>query len=153
MDLPPSKLVTSRVPDLVFEEASTADVVRRPRRHASYGTDTDTRLARGDRCVVGLRDGDIVYHNWISFDADLIARRCPGIGRIAGTAYAYDGYTAPEWRGLSIQPAALSWIGRWATDRASRLLLSIEPDNVRSVRAAEKAGFRILSGDMSKERT
>ena len=151
MDLPPRVVVSSRVPGLEFREASPAEVAHRPRRHASYGTDTEIRLARGDRCVIAARAGEIVSRNWVSLDPDLIARRCPGPAELDAAAYVYDSYTAPEWRGLSIQAAALGWIGTWVAERASRLVLSIGPDNASSLSAARKAGFSVVQTGMSGE--
>ena len=128
-----------------FEEVSPADVRNHPRRFASYGTDIEDRLLRGDRCFAGRFGSRVVLRTWICTDAGFIARRSPGLGRFSRAGYVYDTHTDPEWRGRSIRGASLHWVARHLSESLDFLVLSVRLTNFASIRAAAKAGFEVVA--------
>jgi predicted GNAT family acetyltransferase len=128
--------------EVVFREVR-GDVVREhPRRYASYGIDADVRLARGDRCYAGSVAGRVVFRMWVSTNNEFIRRRSEKLGRLERAAYVYDSFTEPDWRGRSIRGASLTWLAGVMASDVDRLVLSVDADNLPSIRAARKAGFR-----------
>ena len=132
--------------ELTFEEVRHEAVLGHPRRFASYGTDVDHRVARGDRCFAGTTGGRIVFRMWLCTDAVFIAHRSPRLAAYGRAGYVYDSYTDPAWRGRSIRGAALHWVANRMSDSLDYLVLSVLPTNLASVRAARKAGFRAVDG-------
>lgn len=100
-----------------------------------------TWLARGDRCLTGLVDGQPVTYLWLS----CVRRDLPGvsvdIGR--GKAYVYKTFTVAACRGRGLNRAALSVALQWcAASDIGQALIDVDRANLPSVRAITQAGFQ-----------
>ena len=143
LPVPAARLIAAPA-GLSFEEVRHEAVLRHPRRFASYGTDVDHRVARGDRCFAGAIGGRVVFRMWLCTDADFIARRSPRLAAYGRAGYVYDSHTDPDWRGRSIRGASLHWVSKHMSDSLDYLVLSVLPTNLASIRAARKAGFMAI---------
>ena len=137
-----------RPPDPVrFDSVDATAALLHPRRYASYGVDVEQRIARGDLCFAGTAGRQVVYSMWLSLDPSFIAVRAPRLHRYRRSGYVYDSHTHPLWRGQGIYGAALHWVARTFGDSVDHLTLSVQPNNLSSIRAAVKAGFvRVADG-------
>jgi hypothetical protein len=144
LELPPAVSSLAPPPGVGFEEISRAAVLAHPRRYASYGIDADVRLDRGDRCFASHLDGRVIFRMWVSTNARFIRQRSERLGALPRAAYVYDSFTEPAWRGRSIRGASLRWLAAILAEEADRIVLSVDADNLASIRAAKKAGFRSI---------
>jgi hypothetical protein len=144
LEMPRAGTPVSPPAGVEFCEVEAETVLKHPRRYASFGIDTDVRLGRGDRCFASQVAGRVVFRMWVSTDLLFIRRRSERLGALGRAAYVYDSFTDPAWRGRSIRGASLCWLADRMTGEVDRIVLSVEADNLPSIRAAQKAGFRQL---------
>ena len=142
LELPPTAPTIEAQAQVQFHEVAMDAVLAHPRRYASYGIDAEVRLRRGDRCFASEVDGRVIFRMWVSTNARFITQRSERLGALPRAAYVYDSYTDPVWRGRSIRGASLRWLAGVLENEVERIVLSVDGDNLASIRAARKAGFR-----------
>jgi RimJ/RimL family protein N-acetyltransferase len=101
------------------------------------------RLDCGARCHGCLLDGELVNVGWTSVGyLELV----PGIRILDKDSIAiYDCYTPPEFRERGYYTESLIRMLRQIRDAgAARALIAVDPDNIPSIKAIERAGFQPL---------
>jgi RimJ/RimL family protein N-acetyltransferase len=101
------------------------------------------RLDSGARCHGCLLGGELVNVGWTSVGyLELV----PGIRVLDKDSIAiYDCYTLPAFRAKGYYTESLIRMLRQIRDAgAVRALIAVDPDNVASIKAIERAGFRPL---------
>lgn len=102
------------------------------------------RLAAGHRCFVARQDGRIVSASWIAEGWGFVDYLECDLNVGPETAYIYDTYTLPSFRGLNISPAMTVEIIRGLRTKGfGRLISAIAPENKANLRSREKVGFRV----------
>jgi hypothetical protein len=144
LELPPPESSLQPPSGVRFGEVDRDAVLAHPRRYASYGIDAHIRLDRGDRCFASEIDGRVIFRMWVSTNEGFIRQRSARLGALDRPAYVYDSFTDPAWRGRAIRGASLRWLAGVLAADAERIVLSVDGDNIASIRAAQKAGFRSI---------
>jgi ribosomal protein S18 acetylase RimI-like enzyme len=101
------------------------------------------RAAAGDVCFVASFEKRIVASGWATTTAPWLDYLEAPLAFHPGDVYLYDLYTLPEYRGRGIGLAF--WAAQLRHFQAAgcrRVLSTIEPENLRSVRIAAKTGGR-----------
>jgi GNAT superfamily N-acetyltransferase len=96
-----SELVVSSGP------VSKDDFLKCAQRFREIVPSADARFASGDLCFGALIDGKYVHLKWVGFNRwyDSDTGRYIQLG--SDSAYVYDGYTLPEFRGLGLTSVVL----------------------------------------------
>jgi GNAT superfamily N-acetyltransferase len=130
--------------DVTFSWATLQDLEQFPSLElltsATGRRDSTARLARGDRCLVGLYRGAPVTYLWVTFSI----RELPGLRwpLAAQTAFVYKTFTLEAWRGHGFNRSAVSWaLGECRRAGCSRAFVDVDRTNEPSVRALRHAGF------------
>ncbi|HWI53272.1 MAG TPA: GNAT family N-acetyltransferase [Symbiobacteriaceae bacterium] len=140
---PPVPARTAKVP-LQIRIVDQADGLTQP--------GWEQRWSRGDVCYGAWAGGVCVHHSWVTTQDSLIGEVHGRIKVAAGEAYVYDCFTSAESRGQGIFPAVLSHIGRGLVSSGTlRIWIAVEHENRSSIKAIERAGFR-LAGEVSYRR-
>jgi GNAT superfamily N-acetyltransferase len=135
---------TVHSPDLQFRWVNLPDLEQFPSLElltsAAGRRDSTARLARGDRCAVGLYHGTPVTYLWVTFSVrELPNRRWPVA---AGTVFVYKTFTLDAWRGHGFNRSAVSWaLAQCAREGYRRAFVDVDRANEPSVRALQHAGF------------
>lgn len=104
-----------------------------------------SRFSRGDLCCCALHKSDVVSYCWVVSHRELVGEieRVVKLGE--GEIYLFDAFTSPPHRGRNLFPAILSKSLKWAKSQAySRALIFALTNNRPSIRAINKAGFRLF---------
>jgi GNAT superfamily N-acetyltransferase len=92
--------------------------------------DAARRLARGERCFVARRDGDLVAMRWLSTERADIEYLGLSFPLGPGLTYAYDGFTDPEARGSGFATLSGAHMGDQLRREGYRAVLStMLPEN------------------------
>jgi GNAT superfamily N-acetyltransferase len=95
--------------------------------------------------VDGTIEGKEVYHLRISLDRVAMIRLLPCCHVSEKTAFFYDGYTDPHFRGNGIFSAGLNFSLRYLQSHGfEKVYLRTHPMNTSSIRGAERVGFRLI---------
>lgn len=139
----PSPVVATKTPltiTLLDEtQVNEYNAFRRPRDPNS----AHKRLAAGDKCFIARRDAKIVGACWSATGRAWSAYLARWIALAPDEAYAYDSFTAPEWRGQGIFPALTREMHEFY--RASgirRIIRFTVPENRASMSSA--IGYRTV---------
>ncbi len=99
------------------------------------------RMNAGDRLVLGIAAGKVVYFGWLMFgQMDLgLGDYRPVSGR---SIYAYKLFTHAGFRGNRICPAFYTFLKRHFTGQAGRVVCWVEASNAASIRTHSSAGLR-----------
>ncbi|HKO15985.1 MAG TPA: GNAT family N-acetyltransferase [Gemmatimonadaceae bacterium] len=131
--------------DAHISEISAADLARRPARYG-YALLAAATSAGNARCFAATVGNEVVFRMWTVdvHDSLVMSAHQSVLSHVdRPAALIFSAFTAPEHRGRSIYPAALSWLARRYQDAGYRnLCLFARLDNPPALRAAEKAGFR-----------
>lgn len=101
------------------------------------------RFEAGHLCFVAEKNGDIVNYVWVSFDATFVDELGREIRIGPQSAYRYDGYTVPEYRGFGILPVVLMRVADYLFKNGIEEIYDVVvSDNLSSLRALEKIGSR-----------
>lgn len=100
------------------------------------------RMAAGDRMVLGIHGGKVVYFGWLMFgQMDLSFRNYYSLSR--RTAYAYKLYTHPQYRGKKICPAFYAHLKRTLPGQGyERVMCWVASSNEASIRTHKSAGLK-----------
>jgi len=103
----------------------------------------EERFKAGRLCFVAEENGDIVNYVWVGLDATFVDELGREIRIDPASAYRYDGYTVPEYRGLGILPVVLTRVADYLFKNGIEEIYDIVvSDNRPSLRAHEKIGSR-----------
>ena len=136
--------ITPRIP-VKFRFGDFSDVAKLDIAHYEYDSEAKQfamdRLQNGDKVIFGEYQGRIVYYMWIMFNAmDIDYRNYIPIS--SDRIYAYKRFTVKEYRGMSIAPAAYSFILDNLKLRGCEKLLGIlDSRNIPSIRSTIKLGY------------
>ncbi|MEM2143833.1 MAG: GNAT family N-acetyltransferase [Candidatus Jordarchaeaceae archaeon] len=102
------------------------------------------RLRAGHISFGAKLSGEFIHLTWISFDEAYVGSLERKIRVYPNSAYIYDTYTIPEYRGLGIAPKvmheALHYL--YKTKKIRTAYMAISQDNFPSLRTAQKETFR-----------
>lgn len=110
----------------------------------------ERRVKQGNLCFLAYVGEKIVHYRWIAFgetemDATPRSAHLWKVRISSDSAYMFDAFTVPEYRGLGIGPyvfnEALDYLNK---KQISKLFALIDKDNWPSIRAAEKMGYRLV---------
>ena len=115
----------------VFEEAGlAADKVER-------------WLARGDRCAVGLSEGQVVHFRWHTTVAAWIPELGATIVPRPGETYSHNAFTLESARGKNVQPAISHFVHEWTRDAGyHRTIFYVLEDNYPGLAIVRKMAAR-----------
>ena len=94
----------------------------------------DVRLNYNDKCFAAFDNNVLVHESWI-FKKKLLARQL-GLRNVYTVG---DSYTIPKYRQKGIYTNVLKLI---ISQRDKDLVIFVSPENIASVKAIEKAGFK-----------
>lgn len=107
---------------------------------AEKRTASETRLRRGDLCLVGLCDGVAVTYLWITKSLRELPRLAWPVRPEA--MFVYKTFTLSQWRGRGLNRAALSWAFEQQRSRGCHTaFVDVDASNDASLRALRAAGF------------
>ena len=128
-----------------FRELSADEIAE---RRESLGPGVDTLLPGNSDsgCVVGLENGQQVYHAWYIRGDGSRLRGIPDDWAPQGRVlFLHDGYTEPPFRGRGIHSAATRWmLARERGTDVTYAVCVVHADNAAAHRAVRKLGFRPL---------
>jgi GNAT superfamily N-acetyltransferase len=105
--------------------------------------EAERRFEAGDLCFVAEKNGYPVNYIWVSLNPTPINEIRRKILVAPRSAYAYDGYTFPQYRGFGVHSAALAKAADLVFKNGVEILYSaLLSNNIPSLRAHEKAGYR-----------
>jgi ribosomal protein S18 acetylase RimI-like enzyme len=100
------------------------------------------RLARGERCFVGRRDGHVVAAAWVARGMITVSQLPCELVLQPGETYLYDSYVNPSVRSRGLASALYAHIGlTLGQEGVSRNLMLVRPTNTANLRAARRAGY------------
>jgi len=139
--------------DACFKIEAKVEVDARPAQHddfpkiskrfKKFDTIAEERFKIGHICIVSDMHGDIVHLKWIAFNEAYAGELERKLRIDPDSAYIYDTYTVPEYRGLGIAPKVMEKAFSYLYERGIRkVYVCIRHNNFPSLRAAQKEGFR-----------
>lgn len=120
-----------------------AKIARAAKRLKKFEVKPKERLKMGDICISAEMHGDLVFLAWLAFNEAYVdeLERTLRVG--SGSAYLYDAYAVPEYRGLGIAPRAVEEAFNYVYERGIiRVYTCVRHNNFPSLRAVHKLGFR-----------
>lgn len=103
----------------------------------------EERLKVGHLCFIAEKNGDIVHFKWVAFNGVYVKELERSIRLSSDSAYIYDAYTVPEYRGIGISPAVSARIFGYLFQKGIKKTYHfIRHDNFPSLRVAEKTGLQ-----------
>jgi len=119
------------------------DFARISQRFKKFDAVAEDRFRRGHLCLVANAGENVVHLEWVAFDEAYASELERELRIDSGSAYIYDTYTVREYRGLGIAPEVMSEAFSHLYVKGIRRVYTCVPhDNLPSIRAMEKAGFR-----------
>lgn len=112
------------------------------RRPSGY-QEVDRGLKGSRECYVVRINGMLAHYCYLAYDVLLPVQ----YGFDAGVPVMADSFTMPEFRGRRLQPLVLRHIVGEVLERGlgDKVYLTIEPDNIASIKGNERAGLRCLA--------
>ena len=105
--------------------------------------EAEERLKAGDLCFIGEKNGDIVHYRWICFNEVFVNELERKIRMRPNSAYMYDAYTVPKYRGKGIHPAVLTNAEDYLFQSGIKEMYTvILSNNHSSLRTWQKIGSR-----------
>jgi len=102
------------------------------------------RLAQGQLCVLVRKNGELIHSTWIAGGRVRIDYLDDEIQLSDNTAYVYEAYTCPAWRGQGVTSTRSPALNQYCLDRGyTRRLGVFWPENHAARRVGEKAGYSI----------
>ena len=135
--------VAPEVSDVVFREATEEEMYPGLFTFGENLGLVERSLRAGDRCVVGLLDGRIVFHMWASENQRFLRSLYPAEVLTRRSAHGYGSHTAPELRKKGVYIAALCWFIDEARSRGvEQIVGQAAAWNDGAVKAVERLGFQ-----------
>ncbi|MFN2524910.1 MAG: GNAT family N-acetyltransferase [Actinomycetota bacterium] len=111
---------------------------------ADIGTDSAstfrTRLRANQQCYLVEEGTRFLHSTWLTRAPVWMAETHRFVGPPSGSVYVFESYTRPEARGRGLFAFALGTIS--GDFRDEDVWIAVSADNIPSLRAVEKAGFR-----------
>jgi RimJ/RimL family protein N-acetyltransferase len=105
--------------------------------------EAERRFKAGHLCFVAEKNGHVINYVWVSFKPTHVDELEREIQVSPRSAYRYDGYTVPEYRGLGVLPVVLTRVADYIFKNGIEEIYDIVvSSNVSSLRAHEKIGSR-----------
>lgn len=140
----PLEQVAARVP-LVFgflDETQIDDYLRL--RPDAKRDEILRRLREGQWCLTARSGGQLVYAGWSAVGRARIDYLDREIQLAPDEMYVFEAFTAPDFRGANIPPAASAFRLRYFGNLGYRRFIAIVvPENWRALRSFRKAGYRV----------
>lgn len=124
--------------------AQNDDILRLAIKFKKFrGGKAEKRLKVGHLCFIAEKNGNIVNYTWVCFNETFIDELERKIRIGSDSAYRYDGYTVPKYRGMGILPTVLTK----ATDHLfqngiKKIYDFVTSANLPSQRSLSKIGSR-----------
>jgi GNAT superfamily N-acetyltransferase len=107
------------------------------------GTNAEERLKAGHLCFVAEKNGDIVSYTWVCFNEAFIEELDRRILIRFDSAYRYNDYTVPKFRGMGILPTVLMTASDYLFQHGIREIYDlVASNNLPSLRVYRKIGSR-----------
>lgn len=105
----------------------------------------ERRLGEGEVLAVARRGTDVIAYCWLTWEPVWVEEIRRVLLPEPDEVYAYDAFTAPEWRGYALFPALLGRLAALARAEGRKRVLVFALDrNEASRRAIERAGFQLF---------
>jgi SAM-dependent methyltransferase/GNAT superfamily N-acetyltransferase len=141
----PIEPVTPRIPveiGLLTEDEISEYVRFRP------GSDPDRvlrRIREGQQCWIARHRGRIVHACWLALHRAWVDYLSCDIALAFDSAYSYEAFTAPEFRGRAISPARLSiMLQALQAQGYRRIVAGLMPENRPAFGSVRKVGYRTI---------
>ena len=107
-------------------------------------TEAINRSKMGHICFGAELNGEFVHSTWVSFNNAYVGPLERKLRVSSDSAYIYDIFTVPEYRGLQIAPKVFSDVLNYLRDirKIKKIYVSISHTNYSSLRVAKKEGLR-----------
>jgi RimJ/RimL family protein N-acetyltransferase len=146
-------LLETRVSKVYFKKVNEAkveirllqssDVPKLDKFEKFRGGKAEERLKAGHLCFIAEENGDIVNYTWVSFNEAFVDELELKMRLSPSSAYQYDEYTVPKYRGKGILPAVLTFAGDYLFQNGIREIYElVASNNYSSLRAHKKIGSR-----------
>jgi hypothetical protein len=133
---------------ITFAEIPEDMAIRDPLVYGTSVQRVEESLRRGDRCFAAYVDGVIAHHKWVSVDSGFLQRVLPARALSRPTAYPFDAYTYPQFRGQALQGATHRWLAtQYRNEAIEQFVVRISAYNAASIRGVLKAGYTELAGE------
>jgi GNAT superfamily N-acetyltransferase len=101
------------------------------------------RFKAGHLCFVVEKNGKILNHTWVCFHEAYVDELERKIQIESDSAYRYDEYTDPDYRGMGILPTVLMWSANYLFQNGIKEIYEVvSSNNFPSLRAHQKIGSR-----------
>jgi len=124
--------------------AQSEDILKLVKKFKKFrGGKAEERLRVGHLCFLAGKNGDVVHYKWVSFNETYVDALERSIRIVADSAYVYDAYTVPEYRGMGISSKVSARIFDYLFQNGiKKIYYLISYNNFPSLRDAEKMGLR-----------
>ena len=143
LDGPPFKIEAKVKVDVKLVQSD--DISKLPKRSENFDSEVKKRFEMGHICFGAHLHGKIVHYKWVAFSKSIppysdLERRM----RISSdSAYIYDGYTVPEYRGLGISAKVMEKTLQYLQEIGIKKVYSyVRYDNFPMLRVKQKEKFR-----------
>jgi ribosomal protein S18 acetylase RimI-like enzyme len=121
------------------------DILKLGRLKKFVGGKAEERLKAGHLCFLSEKNGDIVSYTWVCFNEAFVDELERRIRIGSDSAYRYDDYTVPKFRGMGILPAVLLTASDYLFQSGIKEIYDlVESNNHPSLRVYLKIGSRKL---------
>ena len=121
--------------------ARSDDILKLKRFEKFKGGKAGERLRAGHLCFVAEKDGKIANYTWVCFNEAFISELERKLHVGPNSAYRYDGFTVPEYRGMGILPRVLAWSSDYLFRNGIKDIYDlVTSNNYPSLRAHAKVG-------------
>lgn len=109
----------------------------------------ERRVRQGNLCFLAYVGEKIAHYRWVALgETEMDAQPRAYIWKVrigSDSAYSFDAFTVPEYRGLGIGPYVLNEVLDYLNKRqASRLYALVDKENWPGIRAVGKEGYRLV---------
>jgi GNAT superfamily N-acetyltransferase len=127
---------------LIARPAESDDIRRLQKLAKFHNGEVQQRLKAGDLCFVALSDGNLANYAWFCFSEEYINELERNIRVSAGSAYRYDVFTLPAYRGKGVFPSAFEESSKYLSQNGIKELYGlVDSSNSPMLRVYEKAGI------------
>jgi ribosomal protein S18 acetylase RimI-like enzyme len=136
-----SKARVQKVSEVEVRLLRSADVPKLNKLKGLRAGKVEERLKAGHLCFIGEKNGDIVHYRWICFNEAPVDELERKIRVRPNSAYMYDAYTVPNYRGKGIHPVVLTNAADYLFQSGIKEMYSvIMSNNYSSLRTWQKIG-------------
>jgi ribosomal protein S18 acetylase RimI-like enzyme len=119
------------------------ELPRIPKKFAELRIKAKDRFKKGHIGVSAVLHGELVHSKWIGFNEVFSSDMDRKLRIESDSAWVYDSYTVPEYRGIGIAPKAMEKVFEYLSAKGIRTVyVGVSQSNFQSLRAVQKEGFR-----------